>query len=355
MIQVIPFETCFQSSSFLNPTVAGELDTQTLELRTDPLTGARSVFNPRLEDKAAMFIGLSDQALIDKLGRDTQPHCFLCEERWKQTTPRYPERVVPGGRIQIGQAVLFPNLFPISQVHAVIRVSDAHSLRLGEFSPEIVRDAFAVALQLARHIAVAEPSARYLTINANFLPPAGASIAHPHFQVVASDVPFTYLEQLLTSSRRWMDQHHSCYWTDLVRQERETGQRFIAQTGAFQWLASFSPQGAHEVLGIAPERRQLLEWDDADLQGLAQGFSRVLRGYEALGASTFNFSVYSGPLEANDDSLRCHVRLLTRQNMYENYRTDDYFLQKLLRNELILMTPEILATRMRAVFADATG
>jgi hypothetical protein len=44
------------------------------------------------------------------------------------------------------------------------------------------------------------------------------------------------------------------------------------------------------------------------------------------------------------------MRIISRQNVYENYRTDDYFLQKLLRNELILTTPEALAKNLRQVF-----
>ena len=84
-------------------------------------------------------------------------------------------------------------------------------------------------------------------------------------------------------------------------------------------------------------------------EGLAQGLSCVLRGYDSMGVSTFNFAVYSGPLGEQDDSLRCYIRIISRQNVYENYRTDDYFLQKLLRNELILTPPEILATTMRGI------
>ena len=89
--------------------------------------------------------------------------------------------------------------------------------------------------------------------------------------------------------------------------------------------------------------------DDKDLEGLAQGLSCVLKGYESMGVSTFNFAVYSGPLGEGDDSVRCYLRIISRQNVYENYRTDDYFLQKLLRNELILTPPEILAAKMRGI------
>jgi hypothetical protein len=87
-----------------------------------------------------------------------------------------------------------------------------------------------------------------------------------------------------------------------------------------------------------------------DFSGLARGFSTVLQGYASLGISTFNFTLYSGPMGAEDDSFRCFIRIISRQNFYENYRAEDYFLQKLLRNEVILTTPENLALSLRKYF-----
>jgi len=100
-------------------------------------------------------------------------------------------------------------------------------------------------------------------------------------------------------------------------------------------------------MGILPGKRNFLEMDAKDLEGLAQGLSRVLKAYDSMGISTFNFSVFSGPLHERDDAFCCFLRIVSRQNVYENYRTDDYFLQKMLQNELILTLPEILAATVR--------
>jgi hypothetical protein len=119
-----------------------------------------------------------------------------------------------------------------------------------------------------------------------------------------------------------------------------------------EWVAAFSPQGTNEIVGILPQRSHFLEMDDQDVKGLAAGMVNALKGYADMGISTFNFAVYSGPLGQRDESVRCFIRIISRQNVYENYRTDDYFLQKLLRNELILTTPEALAKNLRQEFAN---
>ncbi len=344
MKEKIRFEKHIQRSIFNNPIVNNKPDTQEVEIRRDPLTGFQSVFNPRLKDKVKVIFGPTDIALIDRLARESEPKCFLCGDKWKETTPTYVEGLIPEGRIKMGEAVLFPNLFPVAQVHAVIRVGSEHYLPLNNFKASCILEAFQASLEFTRALARVGAGAHFLTINGNYLGPAGASIAHPHFQILGGDLPFTYLEQLLELSRRYSLENKSCYWVDLIEKEKEIGARYIGEKGPVSWITSFSPQGTNEVLGILTGKRNFLEMEEEDLKGLADGLSRVLKGYDTMGHSTFNFTIYSGPLNMEEDAFRCFIRIISRQNVYENYRTDDYYLQKLLRNEVIITPPEELAS-----------
>lgn len=346
----IRFEQHFQQCSFHNPMLGGELDIQELEIRKDPLSGRQSVYNTGLKDKVKILFPPPDPALIERLARETEPGCFLCQDRWKQTTPTYPNELVPGGRMELGEAVLFPNLFPLSQVHAVIRVGLQHYLPLEAFSRQPIEQAFHVFRDFVGHLVGADPGIQFVTLNGNYLAPGGASIMHPHFQVLGSDVPFSHLEELLTLSARYYEEHGTCYWTDLAEMEEAVSLRAIARTGAVTWIASYAPRGSNEILGILPEGRNLLELGEQDLSELAEGFTAVLRGYGTMGFSSFNFTLYSGPLSSRDDSFRCFLRIISRQNLHENYRADDYFLQKLLGTEIILTPPESLALTLRGYF-----
>ncbi len=339
-----------QESVIHNPMMGNQLDTHTLEIRKDPLTGAQSVFNPRLEDKVAMFYGKSDPILIEKMAKESESRCFLCGQTWKTVTPTYPEDLVPQGRIQIGEAVLFPNIFPAAQVHAVIRVGARHYVPLSEFDPKAVSDALLTTHELTKLLSKAAQDVNYLSVSGNYLNPAGASIAHPHFQMVGGDLPFTYLEKVMDCSRQYFLKHQTCYWTDLLAMEKTAGQRYIGSTDAVEWMAAFSPAGTNEIVGVLPNRYHFLDMDNSDMKALARGIVNVFRGYADMGISTFNFALYSGPLKERDTALRCFIRIISRQNVYENYRTDDYFLQKLLDNELILTPPEVLAQKMRLYF-----
>ena len=349
IMEKIRFHKHFQRASFHNPMMDGKLDTQEIETRRDPLTGRQSAFNPGFEGKVALFAA-SDRTLIERLTRESEPKCFLCEDRWRRMTPTFPEKMVPGGRVVVGESVLFPNLFPVSQIHAVIRVGARHYLPLEDFSPALIEEAFRATRKFVEHLSRSDEAVSFLTLNGNHLSPAGATIFHPHFQMMGSDVPFTYVEEMLALGAKYRRKHGTNYLVDLAEKEQELGVRFIARTGNVAWITSFSPQGTNEILGILLDKRDFLEMEVEDFSEVARGFSAVLRGYASRGISTFNFTLYSGPMGAEDDSFRCFIRIISRQNFYENYRADDYFLQKLLRNEVILTTPENLALSLRKYF-----
>lgn len=88
----------------------------------------------------------------------------------------------------------------------------------------------------------------------------------------------------------------------------------------------------------------------SDLKDLSYGISRVLAFYETIGHLSFNCAVYSGKGDQPSEGFRCLIKIISRQNLYPNYRNDDYFLQKLLQAELIITPPEELAARLKGYF-----
>jgi galactose-1-phosphate uridylyltransferase len=215
---------------------------------------------------------------------------------------------------------------------------------LDELSSSLLFDAFSVSLEFIRRCFKSDPEARFFTINANFMPPAGGSLVHPHLQIIGSSFPTTHHRLLLERSLAYLRDAGSCYWLDLVETERESGQRWLGETGPARWFTAFSPIGVNEVNAVWPHASHFLEWDDRDVEAMAEGVRRALLAYHDLKFSTFNFSCFSGPLGEAAPEFRCFLRLINRQNMHPNHRTDDYYLQKLLKNEIIIYPPEQLAS-----------
>ncbi len=346
----IDFEINQQISRFHSPLKRGELETQTLEVRSDPLTGHQSVLNTGLEGKAQILFPDTDEEYLEDRAKETINTCFLCPENWQEKIPRYPKDFLSEGLMKEGQATLFPNLFPVGAYHAVVRIGDRHFRRLNELPADLLNDGLLVSLKFLKHCFEYDPNLRYCTINANYLFPAGASIIHPHFQVIASPTPSTHHQLLLERSKTYMEKHQSCYWTDLVEKEKELGERWIGQINSSSWITAFSPMGYNEVQAIWPEQQSFLHLEGKDIGYLAEGLEKVLQVYHNMKLSTFNFSFFSAPLGEKAPEFRCFFRILNRQNVIPHHRTDDYFFQKILKNELIIHRPEKLAEWMRTYF-----
>ena len=87
-----------------------------------------------------------------------------------------------------------------------------------------------------------------------------------------------------------------------------------------------------------------------DLRDLSDGIARVLALYEELGHLSFNFTLYSAR-GGETVGFRSVFKIVNRQNLYPNYRNDDYFLQKMLATDLVLNLPEELAGMAKKHFS----
>jgi len=343
----IIFEKSTQFASFHNPLMGGELTTHELELRYDPLTRHQSVFNPGMEGKSQMLYPDTDFDYMRERAEESKASCFLCPENWKENVPRFPQEMISEGILEQNRACLFPNLFPVGGNHAVVRLGNEHLRFLNEMPADLLQEGIQVSLDYIKRCHQYDSNLRYCTMNANYMFPAGASVMHPHFQIMALPEPTTYHKRLLDYSRTFYQDTAKCYWNELLTRERELQERWIGNTGTCDWIASYSPGGFNEIMAVWPEKESFLEWEEEDVQSLAKGLEKVLQLYHEMNLSTFNFSCYSAPMGIQSPEFKCVFRIANRQNVVRHHRTDDFFVQKMLGNEIILNRPETLADWLR--------
>jgi len=346
----IGFEKFSSTFTILNPFNDFAPEEHSVEVRKDPLLGDTSVHNPYLKDKARAFFGRNDQELIQTLAQESAKNCIFCGENVVSRTARYPSDILPGGRIRKGGAVLFSNLFSLGSYHPVIALGSAHFLKLSEFTPAMIADGFEAAQEFLRCVYRRDESAVFTTVCANYLPPAGASLVHPHLQMLVTPVAYSYHARMLDAARRYYEKNGSSYYDDLVAEEKRTNARYVVRQKNWHWLAAFSPMGSNEITAIHDIGTDFETLPTTDLLDLACGISKVLLLYERLGHLSFNFALYSIRHSGRDGGQRCLFKIISRQNLYPNYRNDDYFLQKMLQTELIFNLPEELADQLREIF-----
>lgn len=345
----IKFEAVESNFSILNPFKDFVEDFHMVEVRRDPLLDDTSVYNPFLRDKAKSFFGECDAALVKKLVEESSKGCIFCGESVEKITAKYPPDVIPDGRIRVGEAILFANLFSVGQYHPVVSLSKSHFLKLSEFNPGLIGNGLSAAQKFLNLVYTRDQSALYTVVSANYLFPAGASLVHPHIQMLVTPVAYSYHERLIDASLTYYRKNNSSYYSDLIREEKKRDLRYIVQRGGWHWLTAFSPMGNNEVIAVHDRECDFGLLSEDDLRDLAEGISRVLEFYESLGHLSFNYCLFS-VRKSRGEGAHCLFKIITRQNLYSNYRNDDYFLQKMLQSELIINLPEELAQKIKGFF-----
>ena len=346
----IAFEKISSTFTILNPFNGFAPEEHRVEVRKDPLLGDTSVHNPYLKDKARAFFGENDAELIKKLAEESSKGCIFCGENVLSKTARYPSDVLAQGRLRRGEAVLFANLFSVGAYHPVIALGSKHFLKLSEFSPQLLADGMEAAQEFLCNLYRTDASAIFSALCANYLLPAGASLVHPHLQMLVTPLAYSYHARLLDASRQYHEKYGTSYFDDLVAEEKRIGARYVAEQGGWRWLTAFSPMGSNEITAIHEKATDFGALSKGDLQDLCRGISKALLLYERLGHVSFNYALYSVQQGARAEGFCCVFKIVSRQNLYPNYRSDDYFLQKMLQTELIFNSPEDLAGQLKKMF-----
>ncbi len=142
-----------------------------------------------------------------------------------------------------------------------------------------------------------DPRFRYILIFKNYGVTAGASLAHPHTQLIATPVTPKTVAQELDAAREHYVQRERCLFCDVIRQETQSQDRIVYDDGQYVALAPFASRFPFEVF-LAP-RQHAHDFGDLS-EGDGQGFSRALREVlrrlkVTLNDPPYNFVLHTAP------------------------------------------------------------
>jgi len=288
----------------------------TVQVREEHVSGLRCRISPerlnRRIDSAYVVPPVPDQ-------------CPFCEGEVERVTPTFPD----GTRIPVGESLTFPNLFPFAEWHTVTVISRAH--HVGEFSRRQVEDAL-VGQTLSLRGRDGYPS-----VNWNYLPSAGASIAHPHLQGLVDRRPAVLAERYMKGGFRYLLKHGENYWDSLVEQERDS-ERFLFGD-EICWIAQAVPLGEREVRAVFPV--STLPEFEPYIGTFAEGLLSVLRMYRSLGTHAFNMSLFFDSRKTGN-VFRGFCSVISRINPNASSMSDSAFTERIHQEPVILTLPEEL-------------
>jgi UDPglucose--hexose-1-phosphate uridylyltransferase len=301
-------------------------------LRQDPLTGRWVIMAARRGDRPNEF---------RLMQRDPEPgdHCPFCPGHESSTTPeilalgrdegsgangpgwrmrvfpnKYPAlHSEPAQESPITSAELPAGLFPSRPglgSHEVIVYTPEHAARPGSLTETELLELLRVLKDRATVLG-GRPGHRYISPFCNHGPEAGATLAHPHMQIIGTpEIPSLVVDKLVRFAD-YRTRIGGCLLCDLVKEEQRVAERVIFRNERWTALAPWASRFPWEMLLVPHEHRStLIAAVDADLEDLAEALSFCLRGLEEVhGDPSLNLVLHSAPLPPPEGEVYGDARL----------------------------------------------
>ena len=299
------------------------------ELRKDPVTGRWVIISTHREKRPNDF--RFERAAI--IGREQCPFCPGHEGLTPPEVLSYRQNGgvpnAPGWDLRV-----VPNKFPALQVeglldregeglfdrmngigaHEVIIETPDHDRSLALMSePELERVLWAFRermLDLRQ-----DHRLRYILVFKNHGAAAGATLDHPHSQLIALPIVPDFVREEIEGARRHYEIKERCVFCDIVHQELRDGRRVIQENADIIALAPYAPRFAFETW-LLP-RRHGARYEQAarhEYESLARMLKAVLQRLDrALESPPFNLIVHTSPFSQEvTDLYHWHIEIMPK-------------------------------------------
>jgi galactose-1-phosphate uridylyltransferase len=320
----------------------GENGHRPVEIRTDPITGrtCRITYSRSAErEPGTEALPEPPPAAFDSA------NCPFCPQNIHAHTPRLAPDLCPQGRLQRGESILFPNLYPYGQYSAVSLMGPQHFVEIGTAAPHTYADCFLNSRDYLSRVQKIDPAAVHMAITQNHLPSAGGSLIHPHLQIQADRTAANYQRYLHRRAAQYRQQNDGPIFSAYLQCEIDNQERWIGTTGRWQWLSAFAPEGFFEIWGILPGIASLWALTDDDWQALAEGVINTQKYYRSLGRNGYNLGLLFREDGSEDVEIRVIIKV--RANYAPWVRSDFTGFELILGDMATFTAPEQVAAEAR--------
>ena len=183
----------------------------------------------------------------------------------------------------------------------------------------------------------------YIAIFHNHGKEAGASIPHPHSQLMAIPVVAPYIKLELDESARYYKSNKHCVFCIMAEYESEEKKRVVFENDEFIAFCPFASRAAFEVWVMPKKHNPYFERiTNQQKVKLAEVFSKGLGSiYKALNDPPYNFYIHSAPCDGKDyPHFHWHIEILPHTSTWAGFELDTGI-------EVSTIQPEVAAEFLR--------
>jgi UDPglucose--hexose-1-phosphate uridylyltransferase len=285
------------------------------ELRKDPITGRWVIIATDRAKRPSDFI----RQPVPKPSSRVCPFDYGNEQKTPPEVLAYRNtgsRDEPGWRVRV-----VPNKFPALGIegdlnrqgegmydkmtgigaHEVIIETPEHTATLGDLSEKQIEEVLWAYKDRVNDLK-RDHRFRYILLFRNHGEAAGASLEHPHSQLIALPVIPKRVKEEVDGAKQFYDLKERCIYCDIIHEETRVGTRLVTETDRFTVLEPYAPRFPFETW-ILPKRHES-HFEDADaptLASLAWMLRTTIRKLDkVLERPAYNFIMHSSPVQEPD-------------------------------------------------------
>jgi len=204
--------------------------------------------------------------------------------------------------------------------HEVVIYPD-HYRDLHQFSAEEMKEMIDIFQQ--RYLDLIDKKfIKYVSIFHNHGKEAGASVIHPHSQIIAIPVIDPQLRGSIEGAENFYIKNKKCVYCVMIEWDKKDGQRIVYENEKFVVLCPFASQSNFEVRIYPKEHRPYFEKITEEEKTFFVDALKVAlyKIYKGLNDSAYNFYFHTAPrLEQKSEHYHWHLVILPKTSIYAGF------------------------------------
>ena len=199
-------------------------------------------------------------------------------------------------------------------VHEVLIENYKHDATFYNMTEEEFKAMFKLIISRYKDLSSRE-GIEYVLLFKNFLKKAGASLMHPHSQIMSMSLVPPEVENELLIAENYYNINSSNLYDDIVEEEIKLDKRILYKGKKFTVLVPYASKNPGEIRIIFGNGVKLENMNEDDVSELSYVFKRLFKNFEKLyGFIPFNICFHTNPVELDTEKyFNMHMHIFPRK------------------------------------------
>lgn len=161
---------------------------------------------------------------------------------------------------------------------------------------------------------------KYVSIFKNYLRKAGASLNHPHSQIVSISVVPPDIQKEIEISKKYYIKNKRYLYNDIINEEIKIEDRVINDSKNFLTIVPKSTKYTGEIRILFKKNIRFENISNKEMRELAIIFKNLfINLFKVYGNFPFNIFIHSHPKNIESDYFNVHIHIIPRKNTFGGF------------------------------------